>query len=155
MPQAATTPAEQLAGYSAAAKAMGKQLASARKAFIDLQSDVTTEDIGLAVREGLFTSIRRQGIDDELHYGELVALSGDFYESPEELFAETPARLPWLWPEHDAQRLREIFARELGWTPSHNFESGLRSTVEWYVTNRDWCRGVQEGRYDRERLGKI
>jgi dTDP-glucose 4,6-dehydratase len=27
-------------------------------------------------------------------------------------------------------------ARELGWTPRENFESGLRKTVDWYVQNR-------------------
>ncbi len=27
-------------------------------------------------------------------------------------------------------------ARELGWTPRENFESGLRKTVDWYVENR-------------------
>ena len=37
--------------------------------------------------------------------------------------------------------------------PAHDFESGLRSTVAWYVENRDWCRAVQAGRYDREPLG--
>ena len=30
--------------------------------------------------------------------------------------------------------------KELGWTPAETFESGLRRTVEWYVTNRDWWR---------------
>jgi dTDP-glucose 4,6-dehydratase len=49
----------------------------------------------------------------------------------------------------DASKIR----RELGWAPAHDFESGLRSTVAWYVENRDWCRAVQAGRYDRERLG--
>lgn len=60
-------------------------------------------------------------------------------------------------PGHDRRYAIDAskIARELGWEPSHNFESGLRATVEWYVTNRDWCRGVQEGRYDRERLGKV
>ena len=49
----------------------------------------------------------------------------------------------------DASRI----ARELGWHPAHNFESGLRATVEWYVHNREWCAAVQSGRYQRERLG--
>ena len=49
----------------------------------------------------------------------------------------------------DASRIR----RELGWRPTHEVESGLRSTVKWYVDHRDWCRAVQAGRYDRERLG--
>jgi dTDP-glucose 4,6-dehydratase len=27
---------------------------------------------------------------------------------------------------------------ELGWTPSIDFEQGLRETVEWYAANRSW-----------------
>jgi dTDP-glucose 4,6-dehydratase len=49
----------------------------------------------------------------------------------------------------DATRIR----RELGWTPGHDFESGLRKTVRWYLEHRDWCAAVQAGRYGRERLG--
>ena len=43
--------------------------------------------------------------------------------------------------------------RELGWHPKHDLESGLRSTVLWYLGHRDWCEKVQAGRYNRERLG--
>jgi dTDP-glucose 4,6-dehydratase len=49
----------------------------------------------------------------------------------------------------DAARIRS----ELGWEPAHTFESGLRETIAWYVGHRDWCAAVQDGRYDRERLG--
>jgi dTDP-glucose 4,6-dehydratase len=27
---------------------------------------------------------------------------------------------------------------ELGWSPQHSFEQALRSTVQWYIANRDW-----------------
>jgi len=49
----------------------------------------------------------------------------------------------------DAAKIR----RELGWSPRHSFESGLRDTVRWYVDHRDWCQQVQAGQYDRQRLG--
>jgi dTDP-glucose 4,6-dehydratase len=49
----------------------------------------------------------------------------------------------------DATKIR----RELGWTPRHTFETGLRETIRWYLDHRDWCEQVQAGRYDRERLG--
>lgn len=42
---------------------------------------------------------------------------------------------------------------ELGWAPHHTFEVGLRKTVEWYCSHREWCRQVLEDRYGRERLG--
>jgi dTDP-glucose 4,6-dehydratase len=43
-------------------------------------------------------------------------------------------------PGHDF-RYAIDFAKlksELGWTPEHSFESGLRSTVRWYIENRAW-----------------
>jgi len=29
----------------------------------------------------------------------------------------------------------------------------LMKSVEWYLTNREWCRHVQDGSYQGERLG--
>lgn len=43
--------------------------------------------------------------------------------------------------------------RELGWAPRETFESGLRKTVQWYLDNQTWCARVQDGSYQRERLG--
>ena len=44
--------------------------------------------------------------------------------------------------------------RELAWTPEETFETGIRKTVEWYLANKDsWCKRVQDGSYQRERLG--
>ncbi|WP_413937119.1 dTDP-glucose 4,6-dehydratase [Nitrospira sp. BLG_1] len=44
---------------------------------------------------------------------------------------------------------------ELRWSPGHTFEVGLRKTVEWYLSHREWCRQVLGGRYDRQRLGLL
>jgi dTDP-glucose 4,6-dehydratase len=43
--------------------------------------------------------------------------------------------------------------RQLGWSPSETFESGMRATVKWYLENAAWCRAVQDGTYQRQRLG--
>lgn len=43
--------------------------------------------------------------------------------------------------------------RELGWAPAHTFETGLRSTVEWYLANAAWSERVTSGAYRGERLG--
>lgn len=43
--------------------------------------------------------------------------------------------------------------KELGWQPEESFASGLRKTVVWYLANQDWCKEVQEGQYQRQRLG--
>lgn len=45
--------------------------------------------------------------------------------------------------------------RELGWTPEETFETGLRKTVQWYLDNSKWCQNVQDGSYQRERLGVV
>ncbi|MDY0310463.1 MAG: GDP-mannose 4,6-dehydratase, partial [Castellaniella sp.] len=58
-------------------------------------------------------------------------------------------------PGHDLRYAIDAskIARELGWTPEETFASGLRKTVQWYLANRDWCRRVQDGSYQRQRLG--
>jgi dTDP-glucose 4,6-dehydratase len=49
----------------------------------------------------------------------------------------------------DASKIK----RELGWAPEETFESGIRKTVEWYLANLQWAHRVQDGSYQRERLG--
>lgn len=39
--------------------------------------------------------------------------------------------------------------RELGWKPIETFETGLRKTVEWYLTNTEWVAHVQSGEYQK------
>ena len=43
--------------------------------------------------------------------------------------------------------------RELEWVPHETFQTGIRKTVEWYLTNKEWCRRVQDGSYQRDRMG--
>jgi dTDP-glucose 4,6-dehydratase len=52
-------------------------------------------------------------------------------------------------PGHDrryAMDTRKI-ERELNWQPKETFESGIRKTVEWYLTNDAWIREVTTGHY--------
>lgn len=58
-------------------------------------------------------------------------------------------------PGHDRRYAIDAskIQRELGWLPRETFESGIRKTVEWYLDNRDWCHRVQDGSYQRQRLG--
>jgi dTDP-glucose 4,6-dehydratase len=37
--------------------------------------------------------------------------------------------------------------RELGWTPSLQFEEGLSRTIEWYLANPEWTEAVTSGSY--------
>lgn len=44
---------------------------------------------------------------------------------------------------------------ELDWQPIDTFASGLRKTVQWYLNNQRWCQRVQDGSYQRQRLGGL
>ena len=37
--------------------------------------------------------------------------------------------------------------KELGWSPSVNFEEGLSKTIDWYLNNEDWLKNVTSGTY--------
>ncbi|MDX2036725.1 MAG: dTDP-glucose 4,6-dehydratase [Isosphaeraceae bacterium] len=58
-------------------------------------------------------------------------------------------------PGHDHRYAIDAskIASELGWTPREDFDSGLRSTVAWYLENEAWLDRVQRSNYRGERLG--
>lgn len=58
-------------------------------------------------------------------------------------------------PGHDTRYAinAEKIEKKLGWKPLETFESGIQKTVEWYISNKPWWQRVQDGSYQRERLG--
>ena len=58
-------------------------------------------------------------------------------------------------PGHDLRYAIDAskIAQDLAWKPEETFDTGIRKTVEWYLNNLEWCRRVQDGSYQRERLG--
>lgn len=36
---------------------------------------------------------------------------------------------------------------ELGWKPKHNFETGIKETIQWYLDNKEWWTRIQSGAY--------
>ena len=60
-----------------------------------------------------------------------------------------PASLKTIVPDrpgHDRRYLLDStkLRRELGWQPEIDFETGLRDTVEWYASHRDWWKALRE-----------
>lgn len=54
-------------------------------------------------------------------------------------------------PGHDVRYAIDAskIQRELGWTPQETFESGIRKTVEWYLSNPQWVDRVKSGAYQQ------
>ena len=40
-------------------------------------------------------------------------------------------------------------AKDLGWYPETDFETGIRKTVKWYLENQDWVNEVASGEYQK------
>lgn len=49
----------------------------------------------------------------------------------------------------DADKLK----RELGWSQTETFETGMARTIDWYLANEDWVGRVLDGSYRMQRLG--
>ena len=47
-------------------------------------------------------------------------------------------------PGHDRRYAIDAskIQRDLGWTPAHTFERGIRETVQWYLANQNWVETV-------------
>ncbi|HCJ9895212.1 TPA: dTDP-glucose 4,6-dehydratase [Escherichia coli] len=60
-------------------------------------------------------------------------------------------------PGHDRRYAIDAakMSHELAWKPQETFESGIRKTINWYLNHLDWCKRVQDGSYQRERLGLV
>jgi len=59
-------------------------------------------------------------------------------------------------PGHDVRYAIDAskIQRDLGWVPEETFETGLRKTVEWYLSNQTWWQRVLDGDYRLGRLGE-
>lgn len=42
---------------------------------------------------------------------------------------------------------------KLGWKPDETFETGIKNTISWYLSNMDWVEAVTDENYNLERLG--
>lgn len=49
-------------------------------------------------------------------------------------------------PGHDRRYAIDAskIQRELGWTPAHKFEQGIRETIQWYLDNQAWVKAVMK-----------
>ncbi len=52
-------------------------------------------------------------------------------------------------PGHDRRYAIDpsLVENEIGWRPNETWESGLRKTIDWYLTNGDWIASARSGEY--------
>ena len=52
-------------------------------------------------------------------------------------------------PGHDRRYAIDAskISHDLNWKPQETFESGIRKTVEWYLTNQQWVDNIKSGAY--------
>ncbi len=116
---------------------------------------------GLNIRDWLHVEDHCQAIDLVLHNGrngevynvggnnertniEIVKTILTQLNKPESLMKFVKDR-----PGHDrryaidATKLRT----ELGWSPKYNFETGIKQTIDWYLTNQEWWGNIISGEY--------
>ncbi|MGM0601409.1 MAG: dTDP-glucose 4,6-dehydratase [Candidatus Rifleibacteriota bacterium] len=57
-------------------------------------------------------------------------------------------------PGHDMRYAIDAskIEKELGWKPAETFETGMKKTVQWYLSNKWWWEPLRE-KYQRQRLG--
>ena len=125
---------------------------------------------GMQIRDWLYVKDHCSAIRRVLEAGRLgeVYNVGGWNEKPNiEIVNTVCALLDELRPRNDGKRYAEqityvtdraghdrryaIDARkleaELGWKPAETFETGIRKTVQWYLSNPEWVANVQSGAY--------
>ncbi|MCX7591259.1 MAG: dTDP-glucose 4,6-dehydratase [Kiritimatiellae bacterium] len=77
---------------------------------------------------------------------EIVRFNLKVLDRPESLIRHVQDR-----PGHDRRYAMDStkIREELAWTPAYTFEDALRTTIEWYVENRQWWERVRSGEYLR------
>jgi len=118
---------------------------------------------GLNVRDWLYVEDHCSALDVVLHKGkegEVYNIGGDNEQANIEIVKliltelDKPHSLITFVkdrPGHDRRYAIDAakIEKELGWKPSHTFEKGIRETIRWYRSNKEWWQRILTGEYQR------
>jgi len=116
---------------------------------------------GKNVRDWLYVIDNCEGIDAVMHKGipgEVYNIGGgnevtniDLTHAILDILGKDETSIEYVKdrPGHDKRYALDIAkAKELGWSPRHDFRSALKLTVEWYKKNEKWWRSLIKCRKD-------
>lgn len=100
--------------------------------------------IDLVLRNGVSGEVYNIGGNNEKTNMEVVKTILDELGKPESLIQFVEDRLG-----HDRRYAIDAtkIRRELGWQPKYNYDTGIRETIRWYLSNQKWMNGVTTGEY--------
>lgn len=100
--------------------------------------------IDLIVRNGRVGEVYNIGGHNERTNLEVVKTILKALDKPESLIHFVTDR-----PGHDRRYAIDPtkIETELGWTPKHNFDTGIQETIKWYLENQDWWKHILSGEY--------
>jgi dTDP-glucose 4,6-dehydratase len=102
------------------------------------------EAIDLVLHKGNIGEAYNVGTGHETYNIDMARAILRILGKPESLIQHVADR-----PGHDRRYSLDVTKlRGLGWEPAHDFESALKTTVEWYVQNEWWWRKLKSGEYN-------
>ena len=104
--------------------------------------------IEAVLNSGISGEVYNIGGDNEWENIDIVKLICDRLDELQPAAASYREQIGFVTdrPGHDRRYAIDAskIQRELGWTPSHDFRSGIEKTIQWYLANRGWCEQVSK-----------
>lgn len=100
--------------------------------------------VDMIVRNGRDGEVYNLGGHSEKTNLEVVKTILKHLNKPESLISYVTDR-----PGHDLRYAIDSskVEKELGWTRTYDFETGIKETIDWYVSNKQWIEDIKTGAY--------
>ena len=100
--------------------------------------------LGVVLHKGKIGEVYNIGGHNEWKNIDIVKLVLKHLDKPESLISFVKDR-----PGHDRRYAIDAskIEKELGWTPAYTFEQGIKKTIQWYLSNRNWWERIISGEY--------
>ncbi|MBI5472964.1 MAG: dTDP-glucose 4,6-dehydratase [Ignavibacteriae bacterium] len=100
--------------------------------------------IDVVLQDGKIGEVYNIGGDNEWKNINIVQTILKELGKPESLISFVKDR-----PGHDRRYAIDAtkIQNELGWSPAHTFELGIKETIDWYIRNESWWKRVMTGEY--------